>query len=338
MITFVEPIFLWGWLVLILGSVASWYWRRYLLFTLSKFIDPKLQPRLLSPQNKHHIFFKDFLLFLGIGFVLTALARPQWGVHEVPNILRGQDIVIAFDISKSMLAQDISPSRLMRAKWKAQDFIKLLQGERAALIVFAGGAFLQSPFTKDYHALQMFLDSLQVDLLPALGTSLTRAIEMALQLFQNMNSDATPKMLLLITDGEDHSAEMANILKKAQQNNLKISILGVGTLAGSPIPEAGQGFLKNQKGEVVVSRLKEAELRQIAEQTGGRYFRVRTDDQDLQQIYQQIAGLRGEKMSQGQTRYEPIERFQWALFLALICLIASNLIFLIQNFVNKQNH
>ena len=327
---FAKPLFLWGWLFLIFGWLAILYWQHYCRQQLAKLIDSKLQHRLLSGKSKHQIFLKNLLFLLSICWIFTALARPQWGVNEVPNILKGRDIVIAFDISKSMLAQDVSPNRLIRAKWKIKDFLKYLQGERVALIAFAGSAFLQSPLTKDYEALEMFIDSLEADLLPTQGTSLVRAIEMALQLFQNNSSDSN--MLLLITDGEDHSAKMQSVLDQAQQSHLNIFILGIGTPEGAPIPEVSGGFLKNRQGELVISRLEEAQLQDIAQRTGGLYFRSRSDEQDLQRIYQKITTIDGDPLRQGSTRSEPIERFQWALLLALICLFSSALISIRQNF------
>ncbi len=248
------------------------------------------------------------------------MIRPKWGFHWEEVQRRGVDILIALDVSTSMLAEDVSPNRLDRAKRKISDLLKIIQGDRVGLIAFAGTAFLQCPLTLDHGAIAIFLDSIDTDLIPVPGTAIGQAIELALKAFES--SPKNSRALILITDGEDTTGNPLEVAKKANEQGVKIYTIGIGKEGGVPIPDGKQGgFKKDRKGEVVLTHLDEQSLQKIALETGGSYVRSVSGDLDLDKVYEDIQKKTEDKelKSGRQRRYE--ERYQWPLFLALLCLI-----------------
>ena len=262
---------------------------------------------------------KAFLILAGITFGIFALTQPQWGFHweEVKRV--GVDLMVAIDVSESMLAEDVKPKRLERAKREVYDLIEMMEGDRIGLIAFAGTSFVQCPLTLDYGACKMFLDYIDTDLIPVPGTALADAIRTAIKSFNTQERKA--KSLIIITDGEDHEGQPLEAAQEAKKEGIKIFTIGVGQEGGAPIPlrNGSGGFKKDRRGDMIITHLDEATLQKIALETGGSYVRSVTGDMDLDKIYkvdikQHIEGK--ELSSTRQRRWE--QRFQWFVCAALL--------------------
>lgn len=249
------------------------------------FADAKLLARLTGPEQKRKRFFKGFLLLAGIALMLFALAGPRWGSHYQEVSQKGVDIMLLVDVSRSMLVEDIKPSRLERARREILDFLKVVQGDRVGLVAFSGAAFVQCPLTLDYGALEMFLGTLEPDLIPVPGTDIGAAIDTGLSAFDFKSE--TDKVIILITDGEDNEGKGLEASRKARDRGVRVFVFGMGDPAGGPVPASdGQGgFKKDRGGKVVLSKLDEKGLKQIASQTGGTYVRSVAGDLDLDLLY-----------------------------------------------------
>ena len=258
------------------------------------------------------------LILGGMALGITALAQPRWGFQweEVPH--RGVDIILALDVSRSMLAEDIPPNRLTRAKREIIDLLQLVEGDRVGLVAFAGISFLQSPMTLDYSAIQLFLDGLDTDLIPVQGTAIGHALQTSIDAFTQTPHDA--RAVILITDGEDHSGNFQGIAEMAVQAGVKLYIIGIGQAEGAPVPNTEGGFLKNQQGELVLSKLNEKALQQLALATGGSYVQSITGDLDLEKIYwQDIRGSLHSQELQSTRRRIWNEIFQWFVLAGMLC-------------------
>ncbi|MCA1786588.1 MAG: VWA domain-containing protein, partial [Desulfobacteraceae bacterium] len=226
----------------------------------------------------------------------------------------------ALDCSRSMLAQDIAPSRLERAKREIIDLLRLMKSDRAGLVAFAGQAVLQCPLTMDHGAFHIFLQVLTPDYLPVGGTNLTAAIEAC---YNGFEADAdTDKAIILITDGENTAGDVSEIARKMADKNIKVFTIGVGDPAGAPIPDPEGGFTKDEQGNIVLSRVDEESLKEIARLTGGSYVRSVAGDMDLDLIY--TRGIRGtmeqKTLEQGKKKVGE-QRFQWFLFPCVLLLL-----------------
>jgi len=261
-------------------------------------------------------------LFLGFfAFFVAALTRPRFGVQTEMVERRGVDIMVALDVSNSMLAQDIVPNRLDRAKHEIATFIDLLKGDRVGLIVFAGESFVQCPLTLDYGAAKMFLGAVDADWIALQGTALADVIRQSTKAFKTQTRKH--KVLLLLSDGEDHEGEAVEAAKEAAAEGVRIYTVGIGSEGGVPIPvNRGGGnvvYKKDRDGNLVMTRLNSAMLEKIALETRGNYFHAGTD-LDLTRIYAEIAKM--EKRDFGMNKmtvYE--ERYQIFLAFALTLLL-----------------
>jgi Ca-activated chloride channel family protein len=252
---------------------------------LMRFAEPALLARLTPDQSRGKRIIKSVLCLLALGCMVVALAGPRWGSHYQEVTQKGVDIVIAMDVSPSMLVEDIKPDRLERAKREITDFLKVVQGDRVGLVAFSGAAYTQCPLTLDYGALMMFLNILHPDHFPVPGTDLAAAIEGAMAAFDSKSE--TDKVILLITDGEDNEKQGLEAARKAAAKGIKIFVFGMGDPSGGPVP-AGKGrggFKKDEKGELILSRLNETGLQEIASVTGGEYVRSMAGDLDLDVLY-----------------------------------------------------
>ncbi len=281
---------------------------------LATFVDRQLWDRLMPGVNRRRQVLKFVLLLAGVSLLLTAFLRPRWGFHWEEIQRRGVDIIVAVDVSESMLAEDIKPNRLERAKREITDLVSLLEGDRIGLIAFSGSSFLECPLTLDHSAFKMFLDYLDTDLIPVPGTDVGSAVQTAIESF--VPGRRASRALILITDGEDHPKEAEKIAEEAKKKGIRIFTVGVGSEQGAPIPlqDGPGGFKKDRKGQVIMTRLDEVTLQKIALVTGGNYVRSVTGDMDLKKIYEEIREKmeEGELQSTKRRRWE--ERFQWFLF------------------------
>ena len=252
---------------------------------LTRFAEPELLRRLTPEGSRGRRVVKAVLCLLALGCMLLALAGPRWGSHYQEVTQKGVDIVIALDLSPSMLVEDVKPDRLERAKREITDFLKVVQGDRVGLVAFSGAAYTQCPLTLDYGALMMFLNILHPDHIPIPGTDLGAAIQGAMAAFDPKSE--TDKVILLITDGEDNEKRGLDAAREAAGKGIKIFVFGMGDPAGGPIPASGGrgGFIKDDKGELVLSKLNEAGLQEMAEVTDGEYVRSMAGDLDLDLLY-----------------------------------------------------
>ncbi len=252
---------------------------------MERFADRELLFRLTGEVQKGKRILKVFLLLGTFGLMVLALAGPRWGSHFQEVRQKGVDVMIAVDVSPSMLVEDVKPNRLERARREIIDFLKIIQGDRVGLVAFSGAAFIQCPLTLDYAALEMFLNALQPDLIPVPGTDLGEAIKIALSSFDFKAE--TDKVILLITDGEDNEGQGFIAAREAKEKGIKIFVFGMGETSGGPVPagEGKVGFKKDKYGKLILSKLEEDDLKKIASITGGAYVRSVAGDLDLDLLY-----------------------------------------------------
>ncbi len=256
-------------------------------------------------------------------FLVLALARPQFGTKLKTVQREGQDVFIALDVSLSMTAEDIKPNRLEKARHEIGSFIDKLRGDRIGLIAFSGKAFIQCPLTLDYGAAKMFLDAMTPDLIPVPGTAVAEAITRAAGSFAGQ--ERKHKILILITDGEDHEGDPIAAAKAAAGEGVVIDAVGIGYSQGVPIPLTDErgipaGFKKDRNGEVVMTRLDEITLQKIVLETGGKYYRATPGENELDRIYSDLKKMEKKTLSSKQfAQYE--ERFQAFLAFVLAFLV-----------------
>lgn len=256
---------------------------------LRGFAQDELLERLTGKIVPGSPFLGALALLLGAGCALVALAGPRWGVHYEEVRHKGVDIVVAVDTSPSMLASDVEPSRLERAKREVYDLLRALRGDRIGLAAFSGAAFVECPLTLDYAAVEMFLNELNPDLIPVPGTDIGSAIEASMKAFDFASN--TDKVVILITDGEDNEGRGLKEAQKAAAGGVKVYVYGIGSAQGAPVPAlGGGGFMKDASGSLVMSKLDEKTLEAIASATGGRYVRSVSGDLDLDLLY--YAGIK----------------------------------------------
>ena len=318
------------WLLLvvpILGAALIFAHRRRQR-ALVEFADAALLPRLAPDVSNRRRLARDLLRLGTLAACAVALAGPRWGFHWEEVHREGVDLVVALDVSKSMLAADVKPNRLERAKLSILDLLRLLDGDRIGLVAFAGTAFLQCPLTLDYDAFAQSLAAVGVGIIPRGGTAIERAIDAGTKAFEGRQGKHGA--LILITDGEDHEGDANRAAARAAEEGIKVFTVGIGTVEGELIPfvdQAGQqGFLKDRTGKVVKSRLDEAALHTIAEKTGGAYVRASGSLLGLDELFRDhIATLeRRELESKIERRYE--DRFQVPLAIALFLFVVESLI------------
>ncbi|MDD4736103.1 MAG: VWA domain-containing protein [Kiritimatiellae bacterium] len=293
---------------------------------LERLIHPEALPLLAPGYNRRRARTRNLLWLGAVLLALLALARPQWGFHWDEVRRRGLDVMVVLDTSKSMLAEDIKPDRLQQAKWGVRDLLQKLRGDRVGLIPFAGSAFLQCPLTMDYPAFLMSLDDVYAGIIPRGGTAIGKAIEKAVESFEYDRSNAD-KVILLITDGEDHEGNPTRLIPELQKRGIRVFAIGVGTIEGDLIPtqepQGGTGFIKDAEGRVIKSALTEGSLQQLAMETGGIYVRSAPGDFGMERIYDRgIDQLqRDERESRMMKIYE--ERYVWFLLVAFLLLVVE---------------
>jgi len=292
---------------------------------LRQFGNPLLLQKLAAGASRGRQWLKWSLLLAAVALLSLVLARPQIGTKLEEAKREGIDVMVAVDVSTSMLARDIPPSRLEKAKHEVDNFINRLEGDRIGLIAFSGTAFVQCPLTLDYGAARMFLDILEPGLIPSPGTNISEAIDLALKAFDS--KDRKHKVLILITDGENHEGDVMKQAEEAERQGVIIHSVGIGSPEGVPIPQSGEtgGFKKDRQGQVIMSKLDEVTLEKISLQTNGKYYRASSGEDELKKIYEDISRM--EKKELGSLQYTQFEdRYQYLLIFVILLLIAETLI------------
>jgi len=248
-----------------------------------------------------------------------SMARPQFGSKLKDVTRQGVEIIVALDVSNSMLAQDIKPNRLENAKKFIERIIGKLQNDKLGLIVFAGDAFVQMPITDDVRSARLFLSSVSTDMVPVQGTAIGKAIELASKSFTK--DEEISKIIILITDGENHEDDAVQIANQLKEKNILIYTVGMGSTGGAPIPaKQGGGFMKDRNGNVVMSMLEEQTLIDVANATGGLYVRAGNSADASDKVLEELDKLqKGEVLKQNYSDYD--DQFQLLALFALILLV-----------------
>ena len=261
---------------------------------LSRFGDEELVRQLMPSYSGAKGWVRTVLTTLALFFFLIGLARPQIGAKLSEHEARGAEIMICLDVSNSMLAEDYSPNRLDRAKLAISRIVDRLQDDRIGLIVFAGSSFVQLPITTDYVSAKMFLNTIDTQSVPIQGTAIGDAIFTALKSFSAQSEKS--RAMIIITDGENHEDDAVEAARQAAEMGVKIYTIGVGSLQGQPIPVNGE-LLKDREGNIVVTRLDEGTLQQIAQAGGGAYVHAGNEEFGLNPIIDDIRKMEDEEFS-----------------------------------------
>lgn len=290
---------------------------------LLQFADNSLLSVLMPDYSSKKNVLKAGMILTALALLLLAAANPQVGTRIQEVKQTGIDVYILLDVSNSMMAEDIKPNRLEKAKFQISNLIRKLQGDRIGLIIFAGQAYIQFPLTTDYSAAGLFLNAVDVNSIPQQGTAIAASINLANASFDY--SSATEKVIVVITDGEDHEGDLEAAVKESVDKGIKIYAIGLGSPAGAPIPvynRQGQmtGFRKDREGNTVITRLDEITLQRMTAMGNGKYYRATNYDDHLEKIYSDLSQL--EKTEFGVKKVTDYEdRFYYFLAPALFLLL-----------------
>ena len=324
MFRFEEPAYLY--LLLLLPLLVAFYlfsnYRRRK--AIRKFGDPVLMAQLMPDVSKYRPDVKFWLVFTAIGLFAVLLARPQLGSKLETVKRKGVEVMIALDISNSMLAQDVQPSRLEKAKRLISKLVDGMENDKVGMIVFAGDAFTQLPITSDYISAKMFLESINPSLISKQGTAIGAAISLAARSFTPQ--EGVGRAIVVITDGENHEGGAVEAAKEAAKKGIQVNVLGVGLPDGAPIPiEGSNDFRRDREGNVIVTRLNEAMCQEIAKVGNGIYVRVDNSNSAQKAINQEINKMaKSDVESKVYTEYN--EQFQVIAWMILLLLLVEMLI------------
>lgn len=310
------------WIVIVLAVFYLWSFKAKAA-VMERFAEKALLSSVAPSLDVKKSRVKAVVLLAACALCVAALLRPQWGFKWEQVKRRGVDIFIALDVSKSMLAEDVKPNRLERSKLAILDMLKNLRGDRVGLIAFSGSAFIQCPLTVDYNGFLLSLNDISPNTIPKGGTSISSAIKESLSGFSG--GAKKYRVLIIISDGEDHEGDAEAAAKEAAKEGVRIYCAGIGNPEGELIAvtdeTANKTFLKDRQGRVVKSRLNEATLEKIALATGGSYVRARPAEFGLDVLYNERISKMEKRELETKNRKRYYERFQIPLALALILLV-----------------
>jgi Ca-activated chloride channel family protein len=323
---FGQPLWLWAWAVIPLLVALFIYNESRRQALVRRVVATRLEPQLAASVSSTGRIMRFILILAGLAGVIGALAQPRWGYTWEESKRRGRDILIAVDVSKSMLATDLTPTRLGRAKLAVQDLIGQLSGDRVGLIAFAGTAFLQAPLTVDHSAVLNAVQELDTEIIPLGGTNIAAAIRTARDAFGKGESDH--RALIIFTDGEELEDDAAKVAERIKEN-VRIFTVGLGSNDGSLIPLVGEHsgeFVKDAKGQIVKSRVDEERLTTIAESTGGFYIHLLSGRADIDRLVHDGLGEMNAQDIDAKLSRQPIERYHWPLGFGLAALLLSTFV------------
>ena len=308
------------------------YQRNRLMHTLA---DEHLHQRLLSEFSKSKEWVKWGIYLIGLLLITIAYSNPQWGYKKEKVQTKSADIYIAIDISNSMLAQDVAPNRLERAKRFANDLVQELKGDRIGLILFAGGAYLQMPLSTDYAAAELFIKSANPSNAGTQGTAIGEALQVAMKTYED--GSAHHKALIILTDGEDHDEASQEMMEKAKDAGLVPYIIGVGTEEGGFIPiniRGREDYKRDQNGAPVRTTVNEQLMRDLAIAGEGRYFNISNQDNVISDLKDRLEQL--EKQDVEERSFSEFESyFQYFLFLGLLLILIHEMLSLRRGKIRK---
>lgn len=325
--TFAQPLFLAAFALLPFILLLMWWTERERKAALARLGNPALIRRLAATVNSSGRRWRSGLWLLAIILLIIALVRPQWGSEVQVVEQEGLQVMVALDVSQSMLAEDLKPNRLIRAKQEISDLMTRLNGDEIGLVLFSGASFIQFPLTSDYDTARSFLDHAEPGVISRPGTVIGEAIQTAMSGFDAKRK--SQKVIVIMTDGEDHETNPLGVAQEVAKEGAIIYTIGFGSAQGAPIPEFIEGNLagykEDQQGNVVLSKLDDTTLRQISQSTNGRYFTAQADGGELDELVRDLKRLQTERL---ESRFQTtkIERFQWFLFVAVLALLLRELI------------
>lgn len=321
-LSFARPEWLHALWLLPLGVALFWWAERRRRAMIGRIVAPKLRAVLAGNTSPFRRWFRSACVLGALGLLVVSLAGPRAGYDslEVPH--RGRDVIIAMDVSRSMLATDVAPTRLQRAKLLAEDLIAELGGDRVGLIAFAGTAFLQAPLTLDHGAVLAAVDELDTDLIPRGGTNIEAAIRTSEEAFGK--AEGFSRAIVIISDGEELDQDGVAAARQAADHGIRIFTVGVGSEEGSEIPLPSGDFVRDSSGKLVVTRLDVERMKEIAGVTGGFYLPL--DESTARRLVADGIGKLEEVEMATNTSRRPIERYQWPLAAALVLLVLQALV------------
>jgi len=306
------PVFLIGY-----GVIRALHARR-----VRKFGDPALVEQLMPSRSRSKGWVRMVLFCLAFAFFVIGLARPRTGARLAERKTRGAEIIVALDVSNSMLARDYSPNRLERAKLSIARLTDKLQDDRIGLVIFAGTSFVQLPVTTDYVSAKMFLNSIDTGSVPVQGTAIGDAIRLSIKSFSAQSEKS--RVIIVISDGENHEDDAVAAAKQAAELGIKVYTIGVGSAEGQPIPMDGD-LMKDRDGNIVVTKLNEQMLRDIARAGGGAYIHAGGEEFGLNPIIQDIRRMEDEEF--GSVVFEEYdEQYMYFFGAALLLFVVEMLI------------
>jgi Ca-activated chloride channel family protein len=327
MFRFAHPEYLNALYLLPVLLAVFWLVNRNRNYLIEKFADKNLLKIILPSYSSYKQWIKYSVMLIVFACLILAAANPQVGTKLQEVKQTGIDVFILLDVSNSMLAEDIKPNRIEKAKYQISNLINRLRGDRIGLIIFAGQAYIQFPLTTDYSAANLFLSAVDVNSVPTQGTAIASAIKLAVQSFDTLT---TEKVIIAISDGEDHEGDVLGAVEDAESKGIKIYTIGAGSAGGVPIPvynKNGQlaGFKKDRDGNTVLTKLDESILKLIASESGGKYYRAVNYEDNLDKIYSELSELEQSEFGVKKvTDYE--DRFYYFLIPAIFLLVIEFLI------------
>ncbi|MBR4756388.1 MAG: VWA domain-containing protein [Bacteroidales bacterium] len=322
MIIFARPEFLFLLLLIPFFFIGLGLWMGARRRRLSKFGDEELVRELMPSWSRSKRWIRAVMYSLAFFFFVVGLSRPQIGAKLKEYKTKGAEIMVVLDVSNSMLAQDYSPNRLERAKLAISRITDKLQGDRIGLVIFAGSSFVQLPITSDYVSAKMFLGNISTESIPVQGTAIGDAINTAVKSFSAQSEQS--RAVIVITDGENHEDDAVAAAMQASDAGVKVYTIGVGSVEGQPIPTK-DGLLKDKDGEIVVTKLDEDTLKEIAQAGGGAYVHAGNDEFGLSPIVEDIRKLQDEEFN-SVVFEEYDEQFMYFLGIALAFFVIEMLI------------
>ena len=329
MFRFEDPIYLYALVLIPLLALVRWMMVRQQKRRLRRFGDKELVRQLMPDVSRWRPLVKFCLLLLALALLIVMLARPQFGTRISQEKRTGIETIIAIDISNSMLAEDVSPSRLDRAKMMVENLVDHFTNDKIGLIVFAGDAFVQLPITSDFISAKMFLSSIDPSMIETQGTDIAAAVNMATHSFTQ--EEGVGKAVIVITDGEDHEGGALEAAAEAKSRGMRVYVLGIGSTKGAPIPVPGTGdYMKDNTGETVMTALNEQMCKEVAEAGGGAYIHVENNSSAQDQLNNELDKLaKKETASTVYSEYD--EQFQAVGILALLLLVIEACMLEIRN-------
>lgn len=323
MFRFENPAFLYLLIIIPVIIVIRLLEMRKRKLKLKKFGDLSLLKQLMPDVSSSRKSLKFWLMIAALALLIVMLARPQTGTKISQEKRKGIEVIISLDISNSMRAEDVVPSRLDKSKMLVENMVDNFTNDKVGLVVFAGDAFIQLPITSDYVSAKMFLQNTDPSLIATQGTDLAGAIELSSKSFTQQ--DKVGRAILIITDGEDHEGGAIEAAEKARKNGIRVFVLGVGSTKGSPVPDGNGGYMKDNSGQEVISVLNEEMCKQVAQAGGGAYIHVDNTSLAQRQLNDELTKLqKGDISSVVYSEYD--EQFQAVGILVLILLIIEMLI------------